>query len=76
MKFNIRNKLLLAFAAVLLLTGIIGYIGYDATNRINTMTNTMYENHLRGIVDLKNAVIDLYTARTALPAFALKPSLA
>ena len=66
MKLNIRNKLLLAFAAVVLLTGVIGYIGYDAANRINTLADTIYENHLQGIVNLKNAVIDLYSARTAL----------
>src|SRR5512133_279222 len=75
MKLNIRNKLLLAFAAVLLLTGVIGYIGYDAANRINTMTNSMYNDHLRGIVDLKNAVIDLYTARTALRSSMLTTDL-
>jgi methyl-accepting chemotaxis protein len=66
MKLNIRNKLLLAFAAIVLMTGVVGYIGYDSAKRINTMTNTMYDNHLQGIVDLKNAVISLYTARTAL----------
>ncbi len=66
MKLNIRNKLLLAFSAVVLLTAIVGYIGYDSANKINTMANTMYENHLQGMVDLKNSVIDLYTARVAL----------
>ena len=66
MKLNIRNKLLLAFAAVVLLTGVVGYIGYDAAYRIKTMTDTMYDNHLQGIIELKNAVINLYTARTAL----------
>ena len=66
MKLNIRNKLLLAFAAVVLLTGIVGYIGYDSANKINTMLNTMYDNHLQGLVYLKNSVIDLYGARVAL----------
>jgi methyl-accepting chemotaxis protein len=75
MKLNIRNKLLIAFAAVVMLTGIVGYIGYDSANRINTMTNTMYDNHLQGIADLKNAVIHLYTARTALRSAMLTDDL-
>ena len=66
MKLNIRNKLLLAFAAVVILTGIVGYIGYDSANRINTMLNTMYENHLQGLVYVKNAEIDLYDIRVGL----------
>lgn len=75
MKLNIRNKLLMAFAAVVMLTGIVGYIGYDSANRINTMTDTMYDNHLQGIVDLQNAVIHLYTARTALRSAMLTDDL-
>ena len=75
MKLNIRNKLLLAFAAVVVLTGVAGYIGYDATQRINTMTDAIYDNQLQAIVHLKNAVIDLYTARTALRSAMLTTDL-
>jgi methyl-accepting chemotaxis protein len=62
---NIRNKLLLAFAGVLVLTAVVGYIGYDSANKINTMLNTMYENHLQGLMDVKNAQVALYRLRVA-----------
>src|SRR5690242_20382364 len=66
MKLNIRNKLLLAFAAVVLLTGVIGYIGYDSANRINTMSTTMYDNQLQAIIHVKNADIALHKIKVAV----------
>ena len=66
MKLNIRNKLLLAFAAIIVLTGIVGYIGYDSANKINTMLNTMYENQLHGLMDVKNAQVEVYRLRVAV----------
>ncbi len=71
MKLNILNKLLLAFAAVLVLTGVVGYIGYDSADKINTMLNTMYENHLQGLIYVKNANIALGEVRIALRSAAL-----
>jgi hypothetical protein len=35
MKFNIQAKLLFAFAVILIMTGIVGYVGYSGTNTIN-----------------------------------------
>lgn len=75
MKLNIRNKLLLAFAAVVLLTGVVGYIGYDSANRINTMTDTMYENQLQAIIHLKNAVIALHKVKVAVRSSMLTTDL-
>ncbi|NOH01716.1 MAG: HAMP domain-containing protein [Chloroflexi bacterium] len=49
MKLNIRNKLLLAFAAVLALTAIVGAVGVNAANTINNMLNSMYLNNLEPI---------------------------
>ncbi len=71
MKLNIRNKLLLAFAAVLVLTGVVGYIGFDSANKINNMLNTLYENHLTGMKHLLNAEVDLYGVRMAVRSAAL-----
>ena len=49
MKLNIRNKLLLAFVAVLVLTGIVGYIGYSSTNTMNSLIADMFNNNLTPI---------------------------
>lgn len=76
MKFNIRNKLLLAFAGVLILTGIIGYTGYNSTNTINGLLNTIYENHLQGLMHVKNAEIALGNIRVSLRSAALTTNAA
>lgn len=47
MKLNIRNKLLLAFAAVIVLTGVVGYIGYNSANKINTRFKLSAEQQLQ-----------------------------
>jgi methyl-accepting chemotaxis protein len=46
MKMNIRNKLLLAFAAILVLTGIVAYTGYNAASTIDAQLTSIYESHL------------------------------
>jgi hypothetical protein len=49
MKLNSRNKLILAFAAVIMLTGVVGYIGYDTDGRRvkqtidSTITNYLWD---------------------------------
>ena len=35
MKLNIRNKLLLGFLVVLVLTGVVGFIGFTETNTMH-----------------------------------------
>jgi methyl-accepting chemotaxis protein len=66
MKLNIRNKLLLAFAVVLVLTGIVGLIGINVTDTLNANLDTMYSNHLLSISDIQEANIDLYSMRVAV----------
>lgn len=48
MKLNIRNKLLLGFLAVLVLTGLVGGLGIMSMSRIDALDTTLYENHLIG----------------------------
>ncbi|NUM49287.1 MAG: MCP four helix bundle domain-containing protein, partial [Anaerolineales bacterium] len=66
MKLNIRNKLLLAFALIVMFTGGVGFIGYDSTNKINQMLNTMYDNHLAGVVHVQKSLVSLYSIRAAV----------
>jgi methyl-accepting chemotaxis protein len=49
MKLNIRNKLLLELAVILILMAIIGGIGIYGANAINNMINNMYLNNLQPI---------------------------
>ena len=46
MKLNIRNKLLMAFAVILALTAVVGYIGFAETNSMNTLISNMFQNNL------------------------------
>ncbi|NJN93648.1 MAG: methyl-accepting chemotaxis protein [Anaerolineales bacterium] len=48
MKLNIRNKLLLGFLAVLVLTGLVGGVGIMSMGRMDALDTFMYENHLIG----------------------------
>jgi methyl-accepting chemotaxis protein len=64
MRLNIRNKLFLAFAAVLVLTGIVAYIGYNATMTIDAHLQSIYENNLVPIKLIDNANLNaLYYSR-------------
>ena len=71
MKMSIRNKLMFAFAAVLVFTGIVGAIGFTSANNLNTMLNTLFDNHLQGLVYAKNAEIALNGVRVAVRSAAL-----
>ncbi len=65
MKLNIRNKLLLAFAAVLVLTGIVGVFGILSANSIKSDTDGLYQNDLQGIVvanDLEKNIVSIDAA--------------
>lgn len=66
MKLNIRNKLLMAFAVVVIFTGIVGVVGYDSANKINSMLETMYSNHLQGLVHVEDSLVNLYVMRSAI----------
>ena len=50
MKLNIRNKLLVSFIAVLVLTGIVGTIGILSANAIKSDTDGLYQNDLQEII--------------------------
>ncbi len=65
MKLNIRNKLLLAFAAVLVLTGIVGVFGILSANSIKSDTDGLYQNDLQGIIvanDLEKNIVSIDAA--------------
>ena len=49
MKLNIRNKLLITFAAVLVLTAIVGVVGINGLTTVSTSSTQMYENQLIGV---------------------------
>ncbi len=65
MKLNIRNKLLLAFAAVLVLTGIVGYAGFSGSNTLNSLTVDIFEQHLTPLKLVNYASLQMmYYARS------------
>jgi methyl-accepting chemotaxis protein len=65
MKLNIRSKLLLAFTAILVLTGMVGYVGISSANTINSLVVDMYQDQLTPIKLLNYASIQmLYYARS------------
>jgi sensor histidine kinase regulating citrate/malate metabolism len=66
MKFNIRTKLLLAFAVVVVMTAVVGYIGVDSANNINNMLNTLYLNQTQSISYIKEVGIVMQEMRVAL----------
>jgi methyl-accepting chemotaxis protein len=59
MKLNIQNKLLLAFAAVLALTGVVGVLGINNLGTVNDNSDKMYSNQLQSIYYAEEANKDL-----------------
>ena len=51
---------------ILVFTGIVGYIGSNASANIYSNLDSLYSNHLLSIGDIKQANIDLYTVRLAI----------
>jgi methyl-accepting chemotaxis protein len=68
MKFNIRAKLMLAFALVLVLTGIVGWMGINNTNKIDQMLKEMFSNQLEAVRSIKDASANMYAIRAATRA--------
>ncbi len=65
MKLNIRNKLFLAFAVILVLTGIVGYIGFSSASTIDSLNVDMYQNNLTPIKLVNYANVQMmYYARS------------
>jgi hypothetical protein len=46
---SVRAKLLASFAAICVITGIVGTIGVMKMSQINQMLNTLYERELQGV---------------------------
>jgi hypothetical protein len=46
---NIRFKLLSAYIAVMFFTGVVGIIGFSATNTMNNLIGDMFKNNLTPI---------------------------
>ncbi len=55
MKLSIRNKLLAAFAAVLVLTGIVGYLGTSSLAAMHDMLEEMYTGDVTSLQYLAGA---------------------
>ena len=66
MKLNIRAKVLMAFAIVVALTAVVGVAGYTAASNLNHNLDTVYQNQLQSISDIKQVSSDLYAMRTAV----------
>jgi len=65
-KLNIRAKVLMAFAIVVALTAVVGVAGYTAASNLNHNLDTVYQNQLQSISDIKQVSSDLYAMRTAV----------
>jgi methyl-accepting chemotaxis protein len=66
MKLNIRNKLLLAFAVVLIFTAIVGVIGYSTATTLNTMLGTLYNKQTQSISNIGDAKANFLSMRIAI----------
>jgi methyl-accepting chemotaxis protein len=67
-KINILAKLMAAFILILLLNAALGIIGGNGARDINTMLTILYENHLQGIIQVKDAENDLAEIQAAIPS--------
>jgi len=56
---KLGTKLLASFAAVTLLTGVVGYFGIKDMGEINGLLNDMYENNLHPIVFVSHADMEV-----------------
>jgi methyl-accepting chemotaxis protein len=59
MKLNIRFKLLLAFGAVLVLTGVVGVVAITNLGSVNDNSNQMYTNQFQALFYVEEANKDL-----------------
>jgi methyl-accepting chemotaxis protein len=63
MKLSIRVKLLLSFAVVVMMTAIVGYVGYSSTSQTNDLLSQLYLKNTQSISYIKEASINLYRIR-------------
>jgi methyl-accepting chemotaxis protein len=69
MKLNIRNKMLLGFAAVLISTVLVGLFAVNQLSTINAGSKTMYSDQLQSVYYAQEATTNLvYMGRSILQA--------
>lgn len=66
MRFTIRTKLMLSFAFLLLMTGVVGFLGIWSSRTLSGMLNTLYTNQTQSISYIKEANYDLAQIRLSL----------
>jgi hypothetical protein len=59
MKLNIRNKLFLAFAAILVLTGVVGVFAVNTLGTVDRNSSEMYSNQFKALYYAEEANKDL-----------------
>lgn len=69
--FKISRKLFTSFAAIILLTGVVGFVGLNNMAEINRMLNEMYEMHMVGLASNQDANINLVYYDRALRNYIL-----
>jgi methyl-accepting chemotaxis protein len=70
---SIRAKLLVAFGVVLTLLGGVGLAGRQATARMSTQAEQLYENNVEAAVQLGAAQSALWELRYGFPQFIVAP---
>ncbi|BBP44601.1 HAMP domain-containing methyl-accepting chemotaxis protein [Thiosulfativibrio zosterae] len=68
---SIRTKLLSLIGLLLVLMGIIGFMGLNNTSKVNDMADEMYQKELLGLSYIKEANIDLLYQSRAVRNFLL-----
>lgn len=66
MKLTIRNKLFLSFGVILILTAVIGWIGYSSANSINNAVSALYNDETEAISHIKEVNISFVAMRASL----------
>lgn len=68
---KISKKLFSSFTAIIILTGVVGFIGLNNMSEINKMLNEMYELHMVGLASNQDANINLVYYDRALRNYIL-----
>ncbi|MGI5836170.1 MAG: methyl-accepting chemotaxis protein [Chloroflexota bacterium] len=63
MRLTIQTKLMAGFLAVLMLTGIVGYLGISNIGAVGGLMTSMYEDRLVTVENLNAATISLHRMR-------------
>src|SRR5262245_45502401 len=71
MKLTIRNKLLLAFVAMLVFTIVVGILGINQTGQVRAVQENLYDDDVLGTADAATLSQDLLNAREQELAYIL-----